>query len=157
MGTGENKKGIEQDKDGAQKPFCSYNTDMDNTEELLRELREFEAERAKLRDVLGRIGGQNFARRDTWINIIFLVLILVLFILELTLHIIPTNLSLELGVLLVSVKIVFMIHSQQKVNHFQFWILNSIEFRMNEIGRRVREMEKKLCTAEETEVQDSSL
>ena len=52
--------------------------------------------------------------------------------------------SLELGVLLVSIKIVFMIHSQQKVNHFEFWILNSIEYRMNDISKMVRKMERRL-------------
>lgn len=113
-------------------------------EELLRELEEFEAEREKLRDILGRIGGQSFSKKDTWINITFLVLILGLFLLEVITHAIPTNLSLELGVLLVSVKIVFMIHTQQKVNHFQFWILNSMEFRMNDIAKRIRSLEKKL-------------
>ncbi|PIE03753.1 MAG: hypothetical protein CSA76_07210 [Spirochaetales bacterium] len=113
-------------------------------EELLRELEEFEAEREKLRDILGRIGGQSFSKKDTWINITFLVLILGLFLLEVITHAIPANLSLELGVLLVSVKIVFMIHTQQKVNHFQFWILNSMEFRMNDIAKRIRSLEKKL-------------
>jgi len=41
----------------------------------------------------------------------------------------------------VSIKIIWMIHQQQKIDHFQFWILNSIEFRLNEIVRRTRIIE----------------
>ena len=113
-------------------------------EELLGEIEEFEREREQLKEVLGRIGGRSFSKNDNRINIGFLILILVLFVLELTTHFLPRLISLELGVLLVSIKIVFMIHSQQKVNHFEFWILNSIEYRMNDISKMVRKMEHRL-------------
>ena len=113
-------------------------------EELLGEIDEFEREREQLKEVLGRIGGRSFSKNDNRINIGFLILILVLFVLELTTHFLPRLISLELGVLLVSIKIVFMIHSQQKVNHFEFWILNSIEYRMNDISKMVRKMERRL-------------
>ena len=53
----------------------------------------------------------------------------------------PPLFSIELGVLLVSVKIIWMIHKQGRVEHFQFWILNSIEFRLNEITKSVRRLE----------------
>ena len=116
----------------------------ESREELLGEIEEFEREREQLKEVLGRIGGRSFSKKDNWINIGFLILILVLFVLELITEFLPRLISLELGVLLVSVKIVFMIHSQQKVNHFEFWILNSIEYRMNDISKRVRKMERHL-------------
>jgi hypothetical protein len=116
----------------------------ESREDLLGEIEEFEREREQLKEVLGRIGGRSFSKKDNWINIGFLVLILVLFVLELTTEFLPRLISLELGVLLVSVKIVFMIHSQQKVNHFEFWILNSIEYRMNDISKRVKKMERHL-------------
>ena len=120
----------------------------ESREEILGELEEFEREREQLKEVLGRIGGRSFSKKDNWINIGFLAVILGLFILELTTDYLPRLMSLELGVLMVSIKIVFMIHSQQKVNHFQFWILNSIEFRMNDMSKRVRKIEKKI-TAED--------
>jgi hypothetical protein len=41
----------------------------------------------------------------------------------------------------VSLKIIWMIHAQTKVDHFQFWILNSIEFRMNMVSRRIAELD----------------
>jgi len=117
----------------------------ESREEILGELEEFEREREQLKEVLGRIGGQSFSKKDNWINIGFLAIILGLFIVELTTDYLPRLMSLELGVLMVSIKIVFMIHSQQKVNHFQFWILNSIEFRMNDMSKRVRKMERMLA------------
>jgi len=111
-------------------------------EELLDEIREFEREREQLKDVLGKIGGRNFSKKDNWINMSFFILILALFLLEMTTEYLPRLISLQLGVLLVSVKIVFMIHSQQRVHHFQFWILNSIEYRMNDISKRMRIIER---------------
>ncbi|RLW70468.1 MAG: hypothetical protein B6D68_00775 [spirochete symbiont of Stewartia floridana] len=114
----------------------------ESREELLAEIVEFEREREQLKEVLGRIGGRMFSKKDLWINLLFLVLVLSLFILEITTHFLPSAVSLEIGILLVSVKIILMIHTQQKVNHFQFWILNSIEFRMNDMAKRVRRIEK---------------
>ncbi|MCD6342177.1 MAG: hypothetical protein J7L76_00155 [Spirochaetaceae bacterium] len=122
----------------------------ESREVILGELEEFEREREQLKEVLGRIGGRSFSKKDNWINIGFLVLILGLFVVELTTDYLPRLMSLELGVLMVSIKIVFMIHSQQKVNHFQFWILNSIEFRMNDMSKRVRKMEHRMI--EDTKV-----
>jgi hypothetical protein len=33
-----------------------------------------------------------------------------------------------------------MIHKQTKVEHFQFWILNSIKFRLNNLSREINEI-----------------
>ncbi len=59
--------------------------------------------------------------------------------------------SVEIAVLLVSMKIIWMIHKQQKVEHFQFWILNTIEFQMNNTAVRIRKIEKMLENANEKE------
>lgn len=110
--------------------------------ELIRELEDFKKEKERIRKIIGRIGGKNHLQQDKIINAIFLLLIIVLFVLEITTHFLPPFISLELSVLLVSIKIVWMIHSQHKVNHFQFWVLNSIEFRVNEMYRRLGRIEK---------------
>jgi hypothetical protein len=55
----------------------------------------------------------------------------------------PQSFSLEVGVLLVSLNIIWMIHKQTKVEHFQFWILNSIEYRPNDIAKRIQRLEKR--------------
>jgi hypothetical protein len=113
-------------------------------EELIKELEEYRQERDRIRTMLGSIGGNKYSRIDTIMNILFLAIIAVLFIFEMTTHILPAYISLEIGVLLVSIKIVWMIHSQQKVYHFQFWILNTIEFRQNELIKRIDKMEHEI-------------
>jgi len=112
--------------------------------ELMRELEEFKEEKERVRNLLGSIGGSSQNRREHLINMTFLAIVLVFFVLELTTHFLPSYISLEIGVLLVSIKIILLIHSASKANHFSFWILNSIEFRMNEINKRTLIMEKDL-------------
>jgi hypothetical protein len=34
-----------------------------------------------------------------------------------------------------------MIHLQMKLHHFQFWILNSLDFQVNDLSRRMRSLE----------------
>ena len=65
-------------------------------------------------------------------------------------------LLLEVAVLLVSLKIIWMIHKQSKVDHFQFWILNSIEFQMNMLTRRIAEMTEAIHNVDNTPVRGSS-
>lgn len=114
-------------------------------EEILKEINEYNRERDQIKMMLGKIGGTAYSSVDMIINIVFLSIILGLFILELTTHWLPSYISLEVSVLLVSIKIVWMIHSQYKFNHFQFWILNSIEYRMNSIAGKMKSMEKDIA------------
>jgi len=115
--------------------------DRDKEAELRREIEEFHKEKNRVRDVIGKIGGKINSRVDTAINIVFLLIIAALFVLEVTTEVLPVLISLEIGVLLVSIKIIWMIHNLNKFYHFQFWVLNSIEFRLNDIVKRVRGIE----------------
>jgi len=117
-------------------------------EEILRDIQEYNKERDEIKNMLGKIGGKSYSNVDTVINIVFLLLISFFFITELTTHWLPSFISLELSVLLVSIKIVWMIHSQHKFNHFQFWILNSIEYRMNQIAGKIKKIEKDISLLE---------
>lgn len=118
-----------------------------DTQTLKDELEQFRKEKEQIKQLVGQIGGAKSNRRDAVINVIFMGLIIGLFVADVLRHVahlnvpLPPLFSLELGVLLVSVKIIWMIHKQTKVEHFQFWILNSIEFRLNELGRRLRSIE----------------
>lgn len=116
----------------------------DRERELLEEIQEFNRERDRIRKVIGEIGGTKYSRRDTIVNVIFLSIILLLFISEVLTMWLPTFISIEVGILLVSIKIVWMIHAQQKYNHFVFWVLNTIEFRQNDMAMKLRSIEKKL-------------
>jgi len=117
---------------------------------LQEDLENFQKEKEKIRSLVGRIGGARSARYDKIANIIFIVAIVILFSLDLLRHIfqiqipLPPVLSLELGILLISIKIIWMIYKQMKVEHFQFWILNSIEFRLNDLSKQVRQIQEKL-------------
>ncbi|MDP8212530.1 MAG: hypothetical protein P9X22_04465 [Candidatus Zapsychrus exili] len=120
-----------------------------NTDALIQELEQFKKEKEQIRKLIGQIGGSKANNLDKITNIIFIVALCSLFSLDLLRHVfgvhvpIPSMLSLEMGLLLISIKIIWMIHKQTKVEHFQFWILNSIEFRLNEISKEIRSIEKK--------------
>ena len=115
---------------------------------LKEELDQFKKEKEKIRHLMGQIGGRNTEKRDRQINSIFIVLLILLFLGDITRHFLPINIplpplfSLEIGVLLVSIKIIWMMHKSTKVEHFQFWILNSIEFRLNDIAKQMHSLEK---------------
>lgn len=114
---------------------------------LLEELKQFKVEKEKIRAVVGQIGGKASTRVEAIISIVFILAVLGLFAFDIVRHIyhvaesiLPPMLALSLGVFLVSIKIVWMIHRQSKIDHFQFWILNSIEYRLNDVSARVRNM-----------------
>ncbi len=113
-------------------------------EAMLREIEEYNQEKEKIREMLGKLGGKNFSKVDSIVNIVFLTIILTLFILEMATHFLPPFISLEISVLLVSIKIVVMMHHQYKTSHFQFWILNTIEFKINAMHSELRDLEKKI-------------
>lgn len=113
-------------------------------EDILKEIEEYNREREKIKSALGNIGGERYKKTDKIMNVVFLILIGLLVVAEMTLEIFPTFVWIELGVLLISIKIVWMIYSQHKFNHFQFWVLNSIEFRMNQTDKRIRNIESKI-------------
>lgn len=124
--------------------------DMDthNVEELEAQLKAYQDERERIKQLMGLIGGSSDAKRDKIVNWVFIVLIILLLTFDIARHFLhweniplPPLFSIEIGVLLVSIKIIWMINRQSKVDHFQFWILNSIEFRINNLSRQVNEVQ----------------
>ena len=115
---------------------------------LKAELDQFKKEKEKIRQLMGQIGGKEQAAQDKWINISFITAIVLLAINDLLHHLvgvhvpIDTEFSLVIAILLVSMKIIWMMHRTSKVDHFQFWILNSIEFRLNDVAKQLRNLEK---------------
>jgi hypothetical protein len=121
---------------------------MNETEMLRQELEHYAREKERVRRIIGMIGGSSTKNRDRLVNILFLVLVVALFAFDivrpftgLALHGIPPYISMEVALLLVSLKIIWMIHRQTKVDHFQFWILNSIEYQINAISKRLKDLE----------------
>jgi len=118
--------------------------------ELIEELEQFRKEKERIRMLVGQIGGKHSQKHDRYMNIGFIIAMVILFLLDILRHgfhidvPLPQMFSIELAVLLVSIKIIWMIHKGTKVEHFQFWVLNSIEFRLNDVTKRLREIDKKL-------------
>ena len=115
---------------------------------LKAELDQFKKEKEKIRQLMGQIGGKHQAKHDLWMNWIFIIAIALLAINDILHHIIgmhtliSVDFSLGIAILLVSIKIIWMMHKSTKVEHFQFWILNSIEFRLNDVAKQLRHLEK---------------
>ncbi len=116
---------------------------------MREEMDHYLKEKEKVRQLVGQIGGQQNSRKHRILNAAFLIVVGLLFTFDLTRHLLnleitgfPALLSIEFAILLVSLKVIWMIHTQTKVDHFQFWVLNSIEFQINSIAHRVRKIEK---------------
>ena len=121
-----------------------YSEDKEREKELLEEIESFKKEKERIKRLIGSIGGKNFVKKDKLLNFILLGVVLLLFVLEITRNWLPAYISLEVAVLLVSIKIVWLINNISKMDHFQFWILNSIEFRLNSLSNKLNEIDKKL-------------
>ena len=113
---------------------------------MLDELEQFRTEKERVKMLMGQIGGISKKKYDKSLNYIFIVLIILLFAFDMARHIfhwelpLPDLFSLEIGILFVSLKIVWMMLKQSKLEHFQFWILNSIEYKLNQISTRLNKL-----------------
>jgi hypothetical protein len=122
----------------------------DETQLLREELEHYRAEKERIRQIVGQIGGQPSLRRTRLLNAVLLTAVVVLFLLDIARElfglfagVIPPFVLLEVAVFMLSLKIVWMIHLQMKLHHFQFWILNSLDFQVNELSRRMRVLERR--------------
>ncbi len=121
----------------------------EETERLREELEQYKQEKEQIRMLLGQIGGKRGSKKEQLVDIIMVGAVVILFVLDLfgqifNYHILPQLFSLELAIMLVSLKIIWMMYRQSKVEHFQFWILNSIEFRLNDLSKDIQGLKKKL-------------
>ncbi|MHC5057550.1 MAG: hypothetical protein ACYTKD_22980 [Planctomycetota bacterium] len=46
--------------------------------------------------------------------------------------------TIEFAVTAVSIKLMFLIHKQARVSHFQLWILSSLEWRLDQIMKEMK-------------------
>jgi len=107
------------------------------------DIKEFLKERDRIREVVGRIGGKP-TKGEKAVNIIFVILVILAFIAALVFEGFPRLISIEIGILFVSLKIAYFLSNEAKVNHFEFWILSSMEWRLNDVIKRMDRMEKLL-------------
>ena len=111
-------------------------------EELKSEIRSFEKERENVRKIIGQIGGMPSTKARI-INIVFVILVLAVFAMSIIWGGKVRFFMIEMGILLLSLKLVYFLESHMRLNHFQFWILSSLEWRMDQIDKKLREILKK--------------
>ena len=82
----------------------------------------------KLQKIIGSFGGKP-TKKDRILNVIFIVLVAGLFVVEIFWRKVVGTVALDLAVFLISVKLIYLMHTQARVNHYQFWILTAIEMK----------------------------
>ncbi len=109
-------------------------------EDLRVELQNYEKEKENIRMTLGKIGGVP-AFHSKLINILFIISLVATLVVSILVHNSSVRLlMLELASAAVSIKIIYLIHCLTKVNHFKFWMLSSIEWRLNQMMKEVRKI-----------------
>lgn len=104
--------------------------------DLKQELENFKKEKERVRAIVGKIGGiPTFNTRI--FNIIFVVLVLACLVISLIFGGTIRLVVLEVAIAAVSMKLIYLINKQARTNHFQVWILSSLEWRLDEIMRKI--------------------
>jgi hypothetical protein len=110
--------------------------------DLKQALENFEKEKERVRSIIGSIGGVPKFRTKL-INALFIVIIIAAGAISIFSGDRLRLLMIELTTIMLSVKIIYMIHIQMRVNHFKFWILSAIEWRINEMMVQLKQQNKK--------------
>ncbi len=108
-------------------------------EDLRQELEHFQQEKERIRAIVGKIGGVPTFNIKLF-NIVFIAIMAVTLLISLFSSDLRL-LMIELATAALALKILYMMHCQSKVNHFQLWMQSSIEWRINEIIKLLRKMD----------------
>jgi len=119
----------------------NYVNPTDEITDLKQALENFEQEKERVRLIIGKIGGiPSFHTK--LINVAFIAIIIGAGVISIFGDEKLRLLMVELTTVMLSVKIIYMIHIQMRVNHFKFWILSAIEWRINEMMAEIRQLKK---------------
>ena len=108
--------------------------------ELRQEIEDFKREKERVRAIVGRIGGAPTFNTRLF-NIVFATLVALSLVISLLSRGTLRLAMLEIATALISVKLIYIMHNQARVNHFELWILSSLEWRINEIQKTLRKLE----------------
>tara|TARA_B100000315_G_scaffold256665_1_gene303152 strand:+ start:2920 stop:3300 length:381 start_codon:yes stop_codon:yes gene_type:complete len=111
-------------------------------EDLKQEIDNFKKERERVKAIVGKIGGMPTFNRKLF-NIIFIILVVSCVLISLFSRGTLQLAMIELAVVAVSAKLIILMHNQSRVNHFQLWIMSALEWRLNEIIKMIKNIEKK--------------
>ena len=111
----------------------------DELEDLRHEIERFKREKERVRAIVGRIGGVP-ASHSKLINYSIALLIVACLVISLFVHNDIVRLAMvELAIAILSLKLIYLINGQMRVNHFQLWVLTSLEWRMVEMLGRLKQ------------------
>ena len=106
-------------------------------QDLIQEVEDFKKEKDRVREIVGKIGGTP-TTSTKFLNIVFIVFVLA----DLTISLLSDGklrlAMVELAIFAISLKLIYLIHKQSRVNHLQTWILSSLEWRINEVLQAVK-------------------
>lgn len=122
---------------------------MKGEEQLREELEEFQKEKERIRTIVGELGGTH-SKQNKIVNTFLIVIIVALLILGEVFNKLTTSLALQTAILVGIIKLIWMFYESQRAEHFQFWILNSLEFRINEMYKKIKKMEKTIDKMKKT-------
>lgn len=109
-------------------------------DDLRQELEHFQQEKERVRQIIGKIGGVPKLRTKL-INVIFIVVIVGSIAVSIVGGQNLRLLMIELATVTLSVKIIYLLHCQSRVTHFEFWILSSLEWRLIEMMKQLKKSE----------------
>jgi len=107
--------------------------------DLKQELEHFQQEKERVRAIIGQIGGMPKFRTKL-VNILFIVVIAVSLVISIIAGEKLRLLMVEVATVTLSLKIIYLIHCQMRINHFKFWILSSIEWRLTEMRKEIKQL-----------------
>lgn len=118
-----------------------YESLHDELKDLKDELEHFQQEKERVRAIIGKIGGVPKFRTKL-INAIFVAVIAISVVLSIVGGKEWRVLMIELATITLSAKIIYLIHCQMRINHFELWILSSLEWRLTEMMKHLRQLTK---------------
>jgi len=117
---------------------------IDDGELTREEMERFIHEKEQIRQIVGQVGGKpTRIGRITTVSMIVIIAATLI-----AAPFLPDAFELpaiEIGLAFLSFKIFFLLKNEAKVTHFQFWMLSSLEWRMNDISKRLMKMESDLA------------
>lgn len=112
-------------------------------QDLKEQMEQYKEEKERVRKLVGQIGSRKGIKYQKIVNQIFLFIVLIVFILSTIFQKIPYSIGIQLSILLACIKIIGLISDQQKINHFQFWILSTLELKIIEVEKKINSLIEK--------------
>ncbi len=114
---------------------------------LAEEIEQFSKERQKIDTFLKAVNKTKLGPFGRLADIGFILALVLLVAARFVFNWVDNILSLELGVLLVSLKIIWLMKIQNNYNHFMFMLMHASESRQNLMLQRLDELATKLGAA----------